>query len=150
MRAQDHLITRPPQLRWYKTTRPIRFIRLIRITRLDAIDMTMRVHVICVILAALCHDLGHPCYSHMFETFLHHAQHLGIQRQFDHDRYMKGSTTAVGTSMLALASQTRKRTISAKTCLSCGRCCTAPNIRPWSTCATCAICAATRHDLDHS
>lgn len=25
----------------------------------------------CVLLAALCHDLGHPCYSHMFEVFLH-------------------------------------------------------------------------------
>lgn len=26
---------------------------------------------VCVLLAALCHDLGHPCYSHMFEVFLH-------------------------------------------------------------------------------
>eukprot|EP00930_Biecheleria_cincta_P005015 TRINITY_DN105940_c0_g1_i1.p1 TRINITY_DN105940_c0_g1~~TRINITY_DN105940_c0_g1_i1.p1 ORF type:complete len:635 (-),score=103.83 TRINITY_DN105940_c0_g1_i1:411-2315(-) len=27
--------------------------------------------VLCVTLAALCHDLGHPAYSHMFETFVH-------------------------------------------------------------------------------
>lgn len=25
----------------------------------------------CLTLAALCHDLGHPCYSHMFEVFVH-------------------------------------------------------------------------------
>lgn len=27
--------------------------------------------VLVVTLAALCHDLGHPCFSHMFEVFLH-------------------------------------------------------------------------------
>lgn len=26
---------------------------------------------LCATLAALCHDLGHPCYSHMFEDFVH-------------------------------------------------------------------------------
>jgi len=26
--------------------------------------------VVCVVLAALMHDLGHPAYSHMFETFM--------------------------------------------------------------------------------
>jgi HD superfamily phosphohydrolase len=27
--------------------------------------------LLCVTLAALCHDLGHPCFSHMFEHFVH-------------------------------------------------------------------------------
>mmetsp|Transcript_111093 Transcript_111093/g.313408 ORF Transcript_111093/g.313408 Transcript_111093/m.313408 type:complete len:624 (-) Transcript_111093:91-1962(-) len=27
--------------------------------------------VLCLMIAALCHDLGHPCYSHMFEVFMH-------------------------------------------------------------------------------
>jgi len=27
--------------------------------------------VLCATLAGLCHDLGHPCFSHMFETFVH-------------------------------------------------------------------------------
>lgn len=27
--------------------------------------------LLCVTLAALCHDLGHPCFSHMFERFVH-------------------------------------------------------------------------------
>ena len=26
--------------------------------------------IVCVVLAALMHDLGHPTYSHMFETFM--------------------------------------------------------------------------------
>jgi HD superfamily phosphohydrolase len=27
--------------------------------------------VLCITLAALLHDIGHPCFSHMFETFVH-------------------------------------------------------------------------------
>merc|ERR1719453_2808171 len=27
--------------------------------------------VLCATLAALCHDIGHPCFSHMFEVFIH-------------------------------------------------------------------------------
>lgn len=26
---------------------------------------------LCIILASLCHDLGHSCYSHLFELFIH-------------------------------------------------------------------------------
>lgn len=33
---------------------------------------------LCVTLAALCHDLGHPCYSHMFEVFV---RTLGCRRR---------------------------------------------------------------------
>eukprot|EP00931_Biecheleriopsis_adriatica_P009476 TRINITY_DN110552_c0_g1_i1.p1 TRINITY_DN110552_c0_g1~~TRINITY_DN110552_c0_g1_i1.p1 ORF type:complete len:664 (+),score=134.86 TRINITY_DN110552_c0_g1_i1:40-1992(+) len=34
--------------------------------------------VLCITLAALCHDLGHPAYSHMFETFV---RSLGRKRR---------------------------------------------------------------------
>eukprot|EP00927_Polykrikos_kofoidii_P013424 TRINITY_DN15854_c0_g1_i1.p1 TRINITY_DN15854_c0_g1~~TRINITY_DN15854_c0_g1_i1.p1 ORF type:complete len:684 (+),score=108.50 TRINITY_DN15854_c0_g1_i1:78-2054(+) len=38
--------------------------------RQPGLEMTDR-DMLCVLLAALCHDLGHPCYSHMFEEFVH-------------------------------------------------------------------------------
>lgn len=34
--------------------------------------------VLCVTIAGLCHDLGHPCYSHMFEVFM---QDIGKKRR---------------------------------------------------------------------
>ena len=30
---------------------------------------------LCLTIAALLHDLGHPCYSHMFEHFIHRIAH---------------------------------------------------------------------------
>jgi len=47
---------------------------------------------LCATLAALCHDLGHPCYSHMFEVFVHH---LGADKRkaAEQDKKSKGLTS---------------------------------------------------------
>merc|ERR1719453_130569 len=37
--------------------------------RQPELDIT-DIDVLCIALAGLCHDVGHPCYSHTFETFM--------------------------------------------------------------------------------
>jgi len=39
---------------------------------------------LCVTLAALCHDLGHPCFSHMFECFIHELGHERRRAAVEH------------------------------------------------------------------
>lgn len=48
------------------------------VTRLGSAQRELAVtdrDVLCVTLAGLCHDLGHPCFSHMFEEFVHALAH---------------------------------------------------------------------------
>lgn len=47
---------------------------------------------ICVLLAALCHDLGHPAYSHMFEVFVHGLGRVR-RRKAEAEAKSKGSSS---------------------------------------------------------
>jgi len=46
-----------------------RFMKILR-EKQPELQVTVS-DILCVTLAGLCHDLGHPCFSHMFEVFMH-------------------------------------------------------------------------------
>jgi len=60
--------------------------------------------VLCATLAALCHDLGHPSFSHMFEMFVHE---LGRERR-QHEEKKQRDEGRVGPLPEALEEEIRR------------------------------------------
>eukprot|EP00931_Biecheleriopsis_adriatica_P121391 TRINITY_DN96473_c0_g1_i1.p1 TRINITY_DN96473_c0_g1~~TRINITY_DN96473_c0_g1_i1.p1 ORF type:complete len:639 (-),score=167.86 TRINITY_DN96473_c0_g1_i1:66-1982(-) len=61
--------------------------------------------VLCASIAGLCHDLGHPCFSHMFEVFMHW---LGKQKRKEAQQksQAEGSTISEEDDKLARSYET--------------------------------------------